>query len=273
MNQDHRRRLVLVLVTFADLRGAHAGHQPECQDQEQQHTDIPAHQHTAERCPLGWQQKEQDDGHAGGDQQPQVTRDEFSHLTSGLLAWRVATFAQRTFRVKTRTTATTHDSTEKAGTKMPKVTAAGVISVMLLLASSTWASDAPCTPADATTESANICIYNVGKKPAFVSLNVVVNGAVQGKLVNKRPWLLVSVRPGTNLVGIDFGSAPHVRRKVETVAGQVTYLRYVSTTSMKAGFFDMTTEAQSLLQEVTASDALADFNQLPGKRGARRSRS
>ncbi|WP_116807935.1 hypothetical protein [Steroidobacter cummioxidans] len=160
-----------------------------------------------------------------------------------------------------------------AGTKKSKVAAAGVCSVSLLLTSSMWANDAPCAPTEASAESASICVYNVGKKPAFSTLKVVVNGAMQGKLVNKRPWVMVNVRPGINLVGIDIGNAPHARRRVEALAGQVTYLRYASTATAKAGFFDVTREAQTLLEEVTAADALTDFDQLPGKPRSKRGRT
>ncbi|HEY5755859.1 MAG TPA: hypothetical protein VIU34_08545 [Steroidobacter sp.] len=156
---------------------------------------------------------------------------------------------------------------------MSKIIAAGVCSLSLLLTSSTWASDAPCTPTAATTETASICIYSVGKKPAFTSLKAVVNGTAHGKLVNKRPWVLVNVRPGVNVVGIDMGNSPHARRKVEAVAGQVTYVRYVSTISTKVGFFDTSVDVQALLQEVTASDALGDFDQLLNKRSSKRSRT
>jgi AraC-like DNA-binding protein len=166
-----------------------------------------------------------------------------------------------------------YQCTEMAGTKMSKIIATGICSLSLLLASSTWASDAPCTPTGATAEIASICIYNVGKKPAFASLKAVVNGTVHGKLVNKRPWVLVNVRPGITVVGIDMGNTPHARRRVETVAGHVTYVRYVSTISTKVGFFDTSSETQALLQEVTASDALGDFDRLLNKRSAKRSRT
>ncbi|MBM0107381.1 hypothetical protein JM946_21795 [Steroidobacter sp. S1-65] len=156
---------------------------------------------------------------------------------------------------------------------MSKLIAAGVSILGLLLASSARASDAPCTPPVASAESASVCVYNAGKMPAFGGFKVVVNGTVAGKLVKKQPWVLVNVRPGANVVGIDIGNAPHVRQKVETVAGQVTYLRYVSSTSIRVGFFDTSSEAQALLQEVTASDALADFDQLRGKRHSKRSRT
>lgn len=165
------------------------------------------------------------------------------------------------------------DSTDMAGTTMSKIIAAGVCSLSLLLTSSTWAGDAPCTPTAATAETASICIYNVGKKPAFASVRAVVNGTVHGKLVNRRPWVLVNVRPGVNVVGIDMGNSPHARRKVEAVAGQVTYVRYASTISTKVGFFDTSTDVQALLQEVTASDALGDFDQLLNKRSSKRSRT
>lgn len=160
-----------------------------------------------------------------------------------------------------------------AGRNMSKPMVAGVGILGLMLTSSTWASDAPCTPPAPTPESASICVYNVGKKPAFSTLRVVVNGTVEGKLARKQPWLLVNVRPGATVVGIDIGNTPQVRRRVEALAGQVTYLRYVFTTSIKTGFFDTTSEAQALLQEVTASDALADLDRLSGTRHSKRGRT
>jgi hypothetical protein len=147
-------------------------------------------------------------------------------------------------------------------------TAKAVVACLFGLAvvSSTWAGGSPCAPAAADPEQAGICVYNVGKKNGFGALKVVVNGEVQGKLARKQPWILVSVKPGAHVVGIDIGDYPQARRKVETVAGQVTYLRYQYSFDSQAGFFDRTSQWQTQLQEVSASDALGDLDQFAGSR-------
>lgn len=143
----------------------------------------------------------------------------------------------------------------------------------LSLVSSAWAGESPCTPAANEPERASICIYNVGKKPTFATLKVVVNGEVQGKLAKKQPWMLVSVGPGVHVVGIDIGNAPQARQKINAVAGQVTYLRYVFSFENNTGFFDITTQSATQLHEVSASDARGELDQFTSPRASKRNRT
>jgi hypothetical protein len=122
-------------------------------------------------------------------------------------------------------------------------------------------------------ERASICIYNIGKKPAFSALRVVVNGEVQGTLAKRQPWLLVNVEPGVHVVGIDLGNAPQVRRKVDAISGEVTYLRYVFSLQTRTGFFDTTSESETQLHEVSANDALSDLDQFTSSRRSNRNKT
>jgi hypothetical protein len=139
--------------------------------------------------------------------------------------------------------------------------------------STAWAGDAPCSSAKIEPERAAICVYNIGKKPAFATLKVMVNGVVQGKLAKRQPWMLVSVGPGVQVVGIDIGNAPQARRKVDAVAGQVSYVRYVASFTTRAGFFDTMYESETQLLEVSASDARGDLDQFTSSRESKRKRT
>jgi hypothetical protein len=105
-------------------------------------------------------------------------------------------------------------------------------------------------------------VYDVGKKPLFTSVRVVLNGEVRGKLARQQPWLWVDAAPGAHIVGIDVGRTPQARRKIQTAAGEINYLRYERVVQIETGFFDTNTDVQADLREVSRSDAASDLSRL-----------
>lgn len=132
----------------------------------------------------------------------------------------------------------------------------------LLLLSNAQGNEQPCSPASLAPGLAGICVYDLGKKPLFVSVRVVLDGEVQGKLAKQQPWLWVNAKPGAHVVGIDLGKSAQARRKIQAAAGDIKYLRYQQVREHVTGFFDVSTAVQSDLREVSASDAASELEQL-----------
>jgi hypothetical protein len=136
------------------------------------------------------------------------------------------------------------------------------LSLLLLLIANAQGDEQPCSATSLVEGRAGICVYDVGKKPLFTSVRVVLNGEVRGKLARQQPWLWVDAAPGVHVVGIDVGRTPQARRKVQAAAGEINYLRYERVIQVETGFFDTSTAVQADLREVSETDAASDLSQL-----------
>ena len=133
---------------------------------------------------------------------------------------------------------------------------------LLLLLANAQGNEQPCSSTLLTQGRAGICVYDVGRKPLFVSIRVVLDGEVRGKLAKQQPWLWVDADPGAHVIGVDLGKSPQARRKVQAAAGEIKYLRYERVIQTTIGFLDTTSAAQADLLEVAAADAAGDLDRL-----------